>query len=388
MKTENEFMEVFTSSKTQNNPYKVGDKKHWQGYYCETVIKTQKKLHVPNALKDTNWDKNPDLKLGMIAYLGYPINLPNQKPFGTLCVLDKKERQFSAESEKLLLQFKKVIELDLALILSLGLKENSSENEVIQKLLRSNEEYQTINEELEQRENERTAQLKASNEELEAFSYSVSHDLRAPLRHINGYIGLLEKNFRADLPEKAQYYMTTITDAVQKMGTLIDDLLQFSRTGRQEVHKSKIEMNALVEEVLETIKQDTEKREITWKIQQLPQVFGDDSMLKRVWLNLLDNAVKYTRNTKKAEISISFKEEENNIVFFVRDNGVGFDMKYADNLFGVFQRLHSEAEFEGTGIGLANVQRIIHKHKGRVWAEAEPGKGATFFFSLPKVENK
>ncbi|MDZ7723680.1 MAG: ATP-binding protein [candidate division KSB1 bacterium] len=231
---------------------------------------------------------------------------------------------------------------------------------------------------------EEQRKLLLSNKELEAFSYSVSHDLRAPLRHINGYIDLLNDKFSAELPEKAQYYLATVTDAANRMGTLIDELLQFSRTGRQKVRKSKIEMNALVREALERIKQDIEKREISWNVQELPQVSGDDSLLKQVWLNLLDNAVKFTKNTQKAEISIGCKEEENNFVFYVRDNGVGFDMKYAHKLFGVFERLHSQAEFKGTGIGLANVQRIIHKHSGKVWAEAEPGKGATFYFSLSK----
>jgi signal transduction histidine kinase len=243
--------------------------------------------------------------------------------------------------------------------------------------------------------NHLTAQLKEeqyklqlSNKELEAFSYSISHDLRAPLRHINSYIELLKEDFSTDLPEKAHYYLTTVTNSAKQMGRLIDDLLQFSRTGRQELQKTKIEMNLMVNEVVENIKQDLEKRDILWKLQELPEVFGDYSLLKQVWLNLIDNAVKYSSNTLKAEISISFKETEKDFVFYVCDNGVGFDMKYAHKLFGVFQRLHSSAEFEGTGIGLANVQRIIHKHNGQVWAEGEPNKGATFFFSLPKANQK
>lgn len=245
-----------------------------------------------------------------------------------------------------------------------------------------------LNEELEQRVIYRTAQLEASNKELEAFSYSISHDLRAPLRHINGYIELLNEDFRSDLPQKAQFYLTTVANSAKKMGMLIDDLLKFSRTGRQELQKTKIEMNLMVNEVVENIKQDLDKRDILWKLQELPEVFGDYSLLKQVWLNLIDNAVKYSSNTLKAEISISFKETEKDFVFYVCDNGVGFDMKYAHKLFGVFQRLHSSAEFEGTGIGLANVQRIIHKHNGQVWAEGEPNKGATFFFSLPKANQK
>ena len=231
---------------------------------------------------------------------------------------------------------------------------------------------------------EEQRKLMLSNKELEAFSYSVSHDLRAPLRHINGYVDLLNEKFSNDLPEKAQYYLATIQDSSKQMGTLIDDLLQFSRTGRKELRKAKVDMHALVQEVVEKIKQDTGERNITWNIEDLPQVYGDYSLLTQVCANLIDNAVKYTRKTKNAEISIGLQKDEKNFVFYIRDNGVGFNMKYAHKLFGVFQRLHSHVEFEGTGIGLANVQRIIQKHNGQVWAEAEPGKGAVFYFSLPK----
>jgi len=246
------------------------------------------------------------------------------------------------------------------------------------------EEIKKLNAELEFKVELRTAQLEASNKELEAFSYSVSHDLRAPLRHINGYVNLLNERYSDELPEKALHYLETVTTAAKQMGMLIDDLLQFSRTGRQEVHQTTTDMNILIKEVLEKIKPDTENRKINWDVQELPEVFGDYSLLKQVWLNLLDNAIKYTRNKKLAEISIGCTVNQENIVFFVRDNGVGFDMKYAHKLFGVFQRLHTQAEFEGTGIGLANVQRIIFKHNGQVWAEAKLDLGATFFFSLPK----
>ncbi len=231
---------------------------------------------------------------------------------------------------------------------------------------------------------EEKRKLELSNKELEAFSYSVSHDLRAPLRHIHGYVEMLQEKYTLDLPQQAQHYLSVITNAAKQMGILIDELLQFSRMGRQELRKTRINMNELVDQVIENTKQTTSSRDIAWNKQELPQVFGDSTLLKQVWVNLLDNAVKYTSKKEKAEIGIGFTENESHFVFFIRDNGVGFDMKYAHKLFGVFQRLHTQTEFEGTGIGLASVQRIVHKHNGRTWAEAEPDNGATFFFSIPK----
>jgi PAS domain S-box-containing protein len=231
---------------------------------------------------------------------------------------------------------------------------------------------------------ERTVSLEIANKELEAFSYSVSHDLRAPLRHINGYVDLLIERYHNALPEKGKHYLNAIADSAQQMGVLIDDLLQFSRTGRQGMFKADIDMNDLVKEVLETIKHDISGRTIKWVTAKLPHVYGDHAMLLLVWVNLLSNAVKFTRNKEKIRIEIGFEENNREYVFFVRDNGAGFDMQYAHKLFGVFQRLHSLAEFEGTGIGLANVHRIIIKHGGRVWAEAELNKGAVFYFALPK----
>lgn len=244
-------------------------------------------------------------------------------------------------------------------------------------------ELEHLNSNLELMVEQRTAHLEEANRELEAFSYSVSHDLRAPLRHINGYVDLLNSRYKEKLDEKALHYLRTISVASKQMGTLIDDLLHYSRTGRAEFRAIELDLNVLLAEVFRELEPILKGRNIKWEIEILPKVFADYSLIKLVFINLLDNAVKYTRNLQLAIISIGYKINERDFVFCVSDNGVGFDMKYAKKLFGVFQRFHTQAEFEGTGIGLANVQRIIHKHSGKVWAEAESGVGASFYFSLP-----
>jgi PAS domain S-box-containing protein len=242
-----------------------------------------------------------------------------------------------------------------------------------------------LNAELEQRVVERTAELQESNEQLEAFSFSVSHDLRAPLRHVVGFVELLEKDAGKSLSEKSRRHLITIFQSAKRMGDLIDDLLSFSRLGQSEMRKAAVGLDELVRETLRDFQAETKGRNIVWKIDPLPEVYADRALLRQVLVNLISNALKFTGGRTQANIEIGCgPEEEAETMIFVRDDGAGFDQKYAEKLFGVFQRLHSDREFEGTGIGLANVQRIIRRHGGRTWAEGAVDGGATFYFSIPK----
>lgn len=248
------------------------------------------------------------------------------------------------------------------------------------------EQIHRLNAELEQRVRDRTAQLEAANKELEAFSYSVSHDLRTPLRHLSGFVELLNKRAPDMLDEKSKHYLQIISDAAQQMGHLIDDLLSFSRMGRIEMMRARVNLALLVKEVVTLAQRDTSQRDIVWRVKTLPEVRGDPTMLRIVFENLVANAVKFTRLNPQSEIEIGhYADHPDEEILYVKDNGAGFDMQYAEKLFGLFQRLHRSDEFEGTGLGLANIRRIIQRHGGRVWAEAAVNQGATFYVTLPKT---
>ncbi|HZQ70798.1 MAG TPA: ATP-binding protein [Terriglobales bacterium] len=251
---------------------------------------------------------------------------------------------------------------------------------------RAHEEVRRLNAGLEQQVARRTAELEAANRELEAFTHSVAHDLRAPLRHIHGFSDLLQRDTESALSTDGRHSLDCIHGATLRMEKLLEALLNLSRFGRQSLQRQEVDLMKLVREVIEDLAPDLRDRKIDWKISPLPKVNCDLALMKIVLANLLSNAVKFTSQRAAATIEIGQTMSDGQRVLFVRDNGAGFDMRYAGKLFGVFQRLHRAEDFEGTGVGLATVQRILRKHGGRIWAEAEPGKGATFYFSCEAAE--
>jgi len=252
-----------------------------------------------------------------------------------------------------------------------------------QELRQTNHEVLLLNLEMEKRVDERTAALEAANKELEAFSYSVSHDLRAPLRAIDNFAKILSEDYAAELPPPAQDLLNRIVKSAGRMGRMIEDLLRLARLGGQPLVKRRINLRSLAKEVFEELRAAEPERQIDFQLQDLPEAIGDLALLKQVLFNLLSNAFKFTRGRETPRIEVGSKLQKGERVYFVRDNGAGFDMEHARSLFRVFQRLHSEAEFEGTGVGLSIVHRIIQRHGGSIWADAAIDKGATFYFTLP-----
>jgi PAS domain S-box-containing protein len=255
-------------------------------------------------------------------------------------------------------------------------------NTDVEELKQAEVKIQQANNELEHRVILRTAELQAAYKELEAFSYSVSHDLRAPLRAVNGFARIVLNEFGPQLPADALRYLERICGGAKRMGELIDNLLTFSRLGRQSMRHRDVDLAKLVQDVLDESAPQWEGRQIDIRVGNLPACRGDAALLRHVWVNLISNAIKYTGRRESAVIEIDCERKDNCNVFFVRDNGTGFNMQYSNKVFGVFQRLHRAEEFEGTGVGLAIVQRIIHRHGGSIWADAVEGQGATFYFSI------
>jgi K+-sensing histidine kinase KdpD len=328
----------------------------------EGIIGEVAASHKPYLLRDINDPKYVALSPELCSELCVPI-LAGDKLIGVLNVESKQCDAFSDDDEKLL--------FTIAGQLASALER-----------LRAEQQLRRLNAELEQRVVERTAQLEAANKELESFSYSISHDLRAPIRSISGFSKILYDDFSAGMEPEALGFLRKIITSGEKMSRLIDGLLDFSRLGRKSLKKQEVDLNEIVNNAIETYPQVIPGHQIIWDCSNLPPVCADPALIQQVFVNLIGNAVKYSSKCAVARIEIGSFMKDLERVYFVRDNGAGFDMQFAGKLFGVFQRLHRDDEFEGTGIGLATVRRIVERHGGQIWAEAEPDKGATFFFKL------
>ena len=304
---------------------------------------------------------------GYASSAAFPFTINNETS-GALNIYSGTEQVFN-ESELSLLK-------ELTSDLAYGLKS-----------LRIKNEIQQLNQNLEQRVSERTNQLENLNKELEAFSYTVSHDLRSPLRHINGYIQLLNDKISPKLDDEEKQYISKIIESSNHMNQLIKDILSFSNMGNNKLISSNVDLSELVKNVIDDFEPDIRNRIVNWNIDSLPIVIGDKNLLQLVFVNLISNALKFTKKEQEAIIKIGYWSTESDNTIYIRDNGIGFKMQDSAKLFNVFQRLHHDSKYEGTGIGLANVQRIITRHGGKVWADGELGKGATFYFTLPINKN-
>ena len=331
-------------------------------HFISNIISSDKNLKA-------EWKKE-SLAYGFASFAALPIKVQG-KVAGTFCIFSN-EVCFFDELEISLLD-------ELATDISFALEYIHIESEH----KRAEKEIYKLNEELEQRVIDRTSLLESANKELEAFSYSVSHDLRAPLRAISGFSQILMQDYKDSLDEEGRKLCSLVVNNASRMGQLIDDLLEFSHVGRSDISHAIIKMEDLVNQVFAELSQDLKKENLNFSVQKIPDCVGDITLIRQVWTNLLSNAIKYSSTREHPVISVGFEQKNAEIVYYIKDNGVGFDMQYADKLFGVFQRLHSAKEFQGTGVGLAIVQRIIRRHLGKVWAVAEVENGATFYFSIP-----
>ena len=361
------------------------------GFETAFLIRQRKSSeHTPiifvTAISDTETHVSRGYSLGAVDYILTPV-VPEvlRTKVSVFVELFKKTAQIKRQAERLLrahdeLEIRvneRTIELAVA---------NASLHAEIAERQRAEEQIRKLNIELEQRVLDRTAELAAANQELETFTYSVAHDLRAPLRQIHGLSQIVEEDFASQMPAKALEYLRKIGQRGKDMGQMVDDLLKLSRIVKQDFSRQWIGLKSIVDEAVAGIMLETEGRQIEWRIGDLPCVACDPGLMRQVFSNLLSNAVKYTRPRDKALVEVGQVKVNDELAIFVRDNGVGFNMEYVDKLFGVFQRLHGAEDFEGTGVGLAIVARVIHKHGGRIWAEGKVDKGATFYFTLEQGE--
>jgi two-component system, sensor histidine kinase and response regulator len=357
------------------------------GFETAFLIRERKNSeHTPiifvTAISDTENHVSRGYSLGAVDYILTPV-VPEvlRTKVSVFVELFKKNQQLKRQAEHLQ-QARNELEIRVKNRTSQLADANAALREEVVARQQAETELRILNLELEQRIFERTSQLASSNQDLEAFTYSVAHDLEAPLRQMQGYAEIMAEQFTPVLPHEAARYLERIRQRGENLRLMLEDLLNLSLIGKQQLNRQTVNLNGLVDEVVSSLKPEAGARQIEWKIGGLPTVACDPGLLKLVFNNLLSNAVKYTRPRETAVIEIGQDNHGNEVSIFVRDNGVGLDMKNADRLFGVFQRLHRAEEFEGTGVGLAIVARIIRKHGGRIWADGEVGKGATFQFTL------
>jgi two-component system, sensor histidine kinase and response regulator len=360
------------------------------GFETAFLIRQRKSLeHTPiifvTGISDTETHVSRGYSLGAVDYILTPV-LPEvlRTKVSVFVELYKKNQQLKRQAESLRQAHDELEVRVRNRTFQLAVANESLQREIGERQ-RAEENIRKINAELEKRVSDRTAELAATNRELEAFTYSVAHDLQAPLRNIQSYVQLLLDEWSSKLPPETDQYLKRIASRTKYMALLISGLLNLSMIGKQGLKRQKIDLNGIVEEVVTGLKAETPNRRIEWKIDSLPAETCDPQLMRQVFTNLLHNAIKYTQPRAEAVIEIGKLENNGETAIFVRDNGVGFNMKYADKLFGMFQRLHPGAEFEGTGIGLATVERIVRKHGGRIWVDAEEKKGATFYFTIGKV---
>jgi two-component system sensor histidine kinase/response regulator len=363
------------------------------GFETAFLIRQRRRSeHTPiifiTGISDTETHVSRGYSLGAVDYILTPV-LPEvlRTKVSVFVELFKKTEEVTRQAERLRRAHDE-LEIRVRERTSALAVANESLQAEIAERQRAEEKILRINGELEQRVLDRTAELAAANQELQAFTYSVAHDLQAPLRNIQSYAQMLEEDFASQMPPEARQHLKRIGLRGQHMGQLVDDLLKLSHIGKQDLNRHKTELSRIVDEAVAEIKLETQGRQIEWQIGDLPSVTCDPGLMKQVFANLLSNAVKYTQPRANAAIEVGQMNIAGELAIYVRDNGVGFDMKHVDKLFSVFQRLHRAGDFEGTGVGLAIVARIIRRHGGRIWAEGEEDKGAAFYFTLEQKAGK